>query len=156
MQQNGHVSTFTKSKLQVLHVANSHWIVASNIDIHAKSYYRNSVCIYDSSLNSSVKKDICQPQSDSVHFDLMSIEAQPNVPKCIGFLRKGHLDHFPCTGQRHVGFGRRITKSVKEELYCSCCMPNDRAIAMIYCDQMYHKQCEGVDPDKSYIESVKW
>ena len=53
-----------------------------------------------------------------------------DVPKMRHLLEKGHLDRFPCTGQRRV----RFSKSVKEELYCSCCMPNDKAIAMIYCD----------------------
>ena len=50
---------------------------------------------------------------------------------------KGHLNRLPCTGPRCVRFGRRITKSV----YCSCRMPNDRAMAMIYCDHcvgIYH------------------
>ena len=181
--------------VQVLNVANSHWIVASNINVRAQSHYSNSVCIYDSGfypVSLSVKRDICQfwkPKPDAIFFDLMNIQTQPNANDCGVFaiacatelvhgcdpvlcnweilkmrqhllisLEKGYLDRFPCTKKRRVPFGSRVRKSVKEVLYCSCRMPNDKSKAMICCDQCqkwFHKQCEGLDPKESY-KSMKW
>ena len=49
MQRNGHVSTFTKSKLQVLHVALDCCLVYTCMQSHTTEIV--SVAIYDSSLN---------------------------------------------------------------------------------------------------------
>ena len=38
------------SFIQVLNVANCHWITVSNIDIRGKMYYNDAVCVYDSGI----------------------------------------------------------------------------------------------------------
>ena len=50
--------------VQVLHVAGSHWITASNVDSQQNTHYRDTVSIYDSSLaprvSASTKQTNCQ------------------------------------------------------------------------------------------------
>ena len=76
------------SFVQVMHVANCHYIVASNINVRENTHYTDTVCIYDSGLypvTLSVKQDICQfmkPKSDTIRFDLMNIQSQPNSYDC--------------------------------------------------------------------------
>ena len=181
--------------IQLLNVNKTHWIVASNISVQERSYYADSVCIYDSlfdSVSLAVKTDICSfvlPVADALIFDLMNIQGQPNGYDCGMFaiacatelvhgydpvfcnwdvprmrqhlltsLEKGFLDRFPCSRRRRVALGGRVRKSVREPLYCSCRLPNDRSKPMICCDQCqkwFHKDCEGVDLTQSF-KSAKW
>ena len=76
------------SFIQLLHVANCHWITASNIDIRGKTYYNDAVCVYDSGIahvSFSTKETICQfmkPRCDALLFDVMNIQPQPNLNDC--------------------------------------------------------------------------
>ena len=181
--------------IQILNVANTHWIVASNVNVHTDSYYQDSVCIYDSGVfpvSDTIKKTICQflkPTPDVFSFDLMNIQPQTNGNDCglfavacatelvHGFdpvschwdtpkmrqhllvsLEKGYLDRFPCIKRKRTRFGCRVRKSIKETLYCTCRMPNDKSKPMIFCDQCrkwFHKQCEGLNPSESF-KGIKW
>ena len=76
------------SFIQVMHVANCHYIVASNINVCANTHYTDTVCIYDSGFSPvglSIKQEICQfmkPKSDTIRFDLINIQPQPNSYDC--------------------------------------------------------------------------
>lgn len=183
------------SFVQLLHVAASHWVVASNIDIRG-GYYSDTVCIYDSerslSISSSTKRIICsfvKVVSDAIRFDLINVQGQPNSYDCgvfalacatelahgtdpvlcrwdgermrqhlIQCLESGYLTHFPTLGKRRVPLGMRVRKSIVEDIYCVCRMPNDLTRAMIKCKnckKWYHNDCMSLDLDKTYSET-KW
>ena len=81
-------------------------------------------------------------------FDCASM--RPHLMQC---LEAGVFERFPCKKQRRVPFGSRVRVTHKVDVFCSCCMPNDKDKAMIKCEncrKWYHKECEGVDKDKSY------
>ena len=78
----------------------------------------------------------------------------------ISCLEGKEMFRFPCSKQRRIPLGSRVIqkKSVKEAIYCSCRMINDKRKPMIVCDsckKYLHMECEGLDPTKSY-KDVKW
>ena len=61
-------------------------------------------------------------------------------------------------GKRCIAFGTRVRKSVSEEILWICRTVNDKTRPMIQCAQClkwYHKDCMGLDVEKSY-KGVKW
>ena len=68
--------------VRVLNIAESHWIVVSNINAPTTS--TQSVCVYDSGfyrISHTTKKAICQLvqcSADTLLFDVMNIQRQPN------------------------------------------------------------------------------
>ena len=76
--------------VQILHISDCHWAVASNVDVHSVGGFHNDVVgIYDSArpsdVGDSVKRMICsffKCSSDAIHFDLVNIETQQNSYDC--------------------------------------------------------------------------
>ena len=75
--------------IQILHVDGCHWITVSNIDIPIGSQKSDSVMIYDSGTPSiislHVKHAVCsimRPRADTLHFDLVNVQSQPNGWDC--------------------------------------------------------------------------
>ena len=57
------------------------------------------------------------------------------------------IEQFPLICPRRIPVGKHIKKTLVENIYCICRMPNDPTKAMILCDKCskwYHKGCEGV------------
>ena len=77
----------------------------------------------------------------------------------ISCLENRHLSRFPCSKERRIRLGgRRIRKSFKEEVYCTCRSINDSSREMIECTNCctwYHKDCEKVDCSKSF-KGIRW
>lgn len=64
---------------------------------------------------------------------------------------------FPTTRTRRVRFGTRFRKSVVEEVFCICRLPNDKCKPMIQCGncrKWYHNSCVSV-PEK-VCKSLDW
>ena len=79
-------------------------------------------------------------------------QMRPHLIKC---LKAGFLSRFPLKKVRRVPMGRRVQKSIAEKLYCSCHMPNDKKMAMIYCDRCttwFHHACEGLTEGVDALE----
>lgn len=76
--------------IQILHIAQCHWAVVSNIDVKAVGGSHNDVVgIYDSGSSSKVttevKETICsffKCSSDDLYFDLINVEKQKNSHDC--------------------------------------------------------------------------
>ena len=69
------------------------------------------------------------------------------------------MTRFPNEGQRR-GFGpqRRIIKRIKEQIYCTCRMVNDKTREMIKCCnclKWYHLDCMNITDEHS-LKDVKW
>ena len=63
------------------------------------------------------------------------------------------LTCFPQAQTRQVPVRNVYRKEIREELFCTCRMPNDRTMPMICCDQCgvwLHKTCMDLDLKKSY------
>ena len=72
-------------------------------------------------------------------------------------LENGHMTRFPTTRRRRVGLGKRVRKSIKENVYCDCMMPNDKDKPMIQCDfckKWFHLLC--VELEEKCYDNVKW
>jgi hypothetical protein len=68
-------------------------------------------------------------------------------------LEAGVVQRFPCTKQRRVPIGSRVRKTIREQIFCQCRMPNNKDKAMIECSnckKWYHKGCEGIDTEETY------
>ena len=183
--------------MQFLLVSKCHWIVASNFNVHTRDARQDSVQIYDSllskSINLATKKSICsflQPIPDTIFFELMNIQGQPNSHDCgmfaiacateiahernpvlchwtvplmrkhlLACLEKGHMDCFPITRKRRNGLGTAVRKSIRENIYCLCRMPDDKQ-PMIQCGscmRWHHLQCVALDEKGSYDDvEFKW
>ena len=62
-------------------------------------------------------------------------------------IERGKMEQFPLMRPRRIPVGKSYKKSVVENIYCTCRLPNDPTIAMICCDECgkwYHKRCEGI------------
>ena len=62
-------------------------------------------------------------------------------------LQNGVFTRFPLKKVRRVPMGSKVRKSIKELIYCSCRMPNDKKLSMVRCDgcaQWFHYACEGL------------
>ena len=71
-------------------------------------------------------------------------------------LENGHMTRFPTTRRRRVGLGKRVRKSIKENVYCDCMMPNDKDKPMIQCDfckKWFHLLCVELE-EKCYDNHV--
>ena len=56
-----------------------------------------------------------------------------------------------------MGLGKRVRKSIKENVYCDCMMPNDKDKPMIQCDfckKWFHLLC--VELEEKCYDNVKW
>ena len=83
-------------------------------------------------------------------------QMRPHLIKC---LEGGALSRFPLKKVRRVPMGRMVRKSIKENIYCSCRMPNDKNIAMIYCDrctEWFHHACEGLPQGVNVDDREGW
>ena len=55
-----------------------------------------------------------------------------------------------------MGLGKRVRKSIKENVYCDCMMPNDKDKPMIQCDfckKWFHLLCVELE-EKCYDNHV--
>ena len=80
---------------------------------------------------------------------------RPHLVKC---LTEGEMTRFPCIKQRRVTFGRRVRLFEREELYCTCRLPNDVNREMIECTscrKWFHNDCVGVGSGDD-IKELKW
>lgn len=76
--------------IQIIHIADCHWGVASNINVQsAGGWHNDAVGIYDSgrpsNVTNTVKKMICsffKCSSDALRFDLINVETQTNSHDC--------------------------------------------------------------------------
>lgn len=76
--------------IQILHIADCHWAVASNVNIQSAGGFHNDVVgIYDSgrpaNVTNKVKQMICslfKCPSDALHFDMINVETQTNFHDC--------------------------------------------------------------------------
>ena len=121
-------------------------------------------------------------------FDIINIEGQPNAQDCglfsiacatellyghdpaaikwdtikmrehlLSCLDKKIMTRFPSHGKRR-GQGLRILKRIKEQIYCTCRMPNDKTSEMIRCcncHKWYHLHCVDVPKEQS-LENLQW
>ena len=182
--------------IQILHVAQNHWVTVSNITRGGKCYHEG-VFIYDSlcpnTVDMDTKKQICsfmKSKSKVVRFELMNIQMQENLNDCglyaiacatelvykrdpcrahfqanklrshlIECLEKAKIVPFPLKRERRIGLAGRIRKSVQENVYCCCWIPNyDKKLAMVCCStcsEWFHLKCIG-DSDVSNNPKVKW
>ena len=129
---------------------------------------------------------LLRPKSKHLFFDTMNVQPQDNGNDCglfaiayatelanrhdptrchwsTGSLRshllscfeKQSMSQFPVEKER---MSNRTRKSIKEDIFCVCRMPNDKDRPMIRCDnchQWYHKDCESLSTDTSY-SSLVW
>ena len=70
--------------IQILHISNCHWVVASNVN-SKEGFYNDTVGIYDSgrpsNVSNSMKRMICsffKCYYDAIHFELVNVETQRN------------------------------------------------------------------------------
>lgn len=72
--------------VQILHVANCHWVVASNINVHDGGCYSDVVCSgRPTNIGLNLRKAIrsfLKCASDILRFDVMNVVAQPNSYDC--------------------------------------------------------------------------
>ena len=95
-----------------------------------------------------VEPCLCQWDVQKLRFHLLSC------------LEDGKLTPFPHE-PRKVSFERKILRTVKEEVYCVCRMPNDPdiVIAMIRCNtckELYHGGCIGVEVSEYTMKKKTW
>ncbi len=72
-------------------------------------------------------------------------------------LEVGEISLFPARGNRLIRSSRRILKTVIEQIYCYCRMPNDKSKSMVQCSQCcqwYHLAC--VNLGEQVMCEVKW
>ena len=68
------------------------------------------------------------------------------------------MEQFPLMRPRCIPVGKSYKKSVIENIYCTCRIPNDPTIAMICCDECgkwYHKRCEGIGLNVSMKNKIR-
>ena len=74
-------------------------------------------------------------------------------------LEEKQMCRFPCTKRRRVPLGSRVKKSIREQIYCLCRMPNDKTMGMTECTRClkwFHNECVGLEEIESDIRSLKW
>ena len=63
-------------------------------------------------------------------------------------LESGEMCRFPCSDVRHIRLGTRVIKSIPEDIFCICRLPNEKNKSMIECEscrKWFHHQCMGLD-----------
>ena len=158
--------------MQILNVNDCHRFVASNI-IFGDEKLKDSVRIYDSAstnVSLTTKKALCsilKPASDTLHFDVVNVQRQPNSYDCglfaivfgtelvfgkdpatcrfdVSSLRPHLLQSFENkfissfpSKTRRVSFGSVIRKSFAETIHCSCRTVNEPFRPMIQCGSCF-------------------
>ena len=73
-------------------------------------------------------------------------------------LEEGNMKCFPKLERRRVPLGMRVRKSIVDNIYCICRMPNNKTRAMIQCVscmKWYHKDCMSLDPQGDF-KGKRW
>ena len=75
--------------IQILHVGNCHWAVASNLNVAERAPYSNAVTYYDSlrplTVTTKLLRTICsfyKCKSSVLYFDVAEVMRQPNTRDC--------------------------------------------------------------------------